>query len=372
MADLNTNSAPDREYMRRQLGSKRWWDGLRAVQAGTGKATIMWVGDSVGTGSGAGTGGSNTNARVSNIFSQIKGLFVAAGFPCQDDSFYGTSGYATLADITDYDPRLTFSGVGWAIDSTGVISSRNFRNNNVDTTSLINFQTVGSVDTVEIATLRNGAGSIDILIDDVLNTTITPSASLAVNRTVISGLSLAPHKISFRRASGDVRVLGAKAYSASRACIEFVNISASGAQMTSYGSTTNPYSPGFAITGQNADLALCNLGINDAKAAVTNDVYSVACRQVATAQLAAGGDMLFLGPNRFDTALVAGNIQENFEATMKGIAAGGNCDFLSMSAVLGLFATANSNGDMADQTHPNSQGAGKLAAAIYNRIKLPA
>lgn len=120
--------------------------------------------------------------------------------------------------------------------------------------------------------------------------------------------------------------------------------------------------PGFIpLFGQ--ALTVINLCINDASAGTVLATYKANLKSlIAVAKQA--GSVLVMNGNQVDTALVPQATAVQYRNAAREAAQESGVSFWDSASVLGTYAVANAAGDMADQTHPNVQGQGKIAAAL--------
>ena len=234
------------------------------VRAGNGRCTVAMVGDSTTRSQGAGTGGGG------NVLAIPRGYAVgltqtlnAMGLPAQDNSFFGSIYTASIANAAD--PRLTltgtwdnsgspitYGGVWWHTSTAG------------DTES---FRPTQPVDTFVVYFLMGSTGgsfTININGGSTLFTPSTTNASFVVGSQVVT-TTRGLNTINLSNVSGNLWILGIKAYDSTQSAVDILDGGAGGAAVSDWSSvwSSTSWSAYNLLNTYAPDLTVIDLGIND-------------------------------------------------------------------------------------------------------------
>lgn len=343
-----------------------WSAALAAVMAGTGSARILVRGNSNTTASES-EAGTSVDARKNSWPVKLAELLVANGIPAAADTFFGPPGYATIADINAYDPRLNIAS-SWEIEARTALGPRCLRQR-TDTGAFV-FTPTGEFDAVDIYTLPlSGTPSIAVTIDGAAMGNIAIAAGTTIQKTTFSGFTKKVQAISFARNSGDCRVVGIHCYQTGVARVEILHNGYAGATFGSFSDTANAYSTGNCISVLDPDLLITDLGTNDWNASTNTTTFG---NQVQT-HITGGkvtGDVLIVGPIPSDPATRASiAAQAIYRDILAQKAAANACRFLDFTARWVSWAAGNALGYYASDIHATTLGQADKAQAVYDKIR---
>jgi lysophospholipase L1-like esterase len=364
---------------------------LNASKAGVSRTVIVALGDSTFAGQFGGTP-TNSNygndARSGSSPHQLQDLFVSdLGLPVAGKNIFGSGGGGASgggsppvgnAGLLDYDHELQASSA-WAPSTTATVTSLGgtivaspaaastpygFPDATFDTLEIYHPLNVG----------LSSQTSVSIGGSTVANFTEV-AASPAVAKKKYSGAVGGTGTLVANRAGGGSYIIGLVGYAAANKGVAVLNLGWGGSSTIDWTDTSVAFNAAgcLPLVLAGSSLVLCNLAINDWQTATPLATYKANLTSLMNQAKAAGADFMFVGPNRTDTALTPQATQDAYVAAMQEVAIANNCKFFDTASIpqLANYATAQANGLMGDQRHPNKAGYTLIAAAIYAILKNP-
>lgn len=326
------------------------WRAARAkVLNGTGRATILVVGDSTSMGYGAGSGGTaDTNARIASVPAQIAAGLAARGIPTSIDSWTGT---ANEFGNTLYDPRVTF-GAGWASLAGNYLGSPIAHS--AGATTQHTFAPANAFDKIEVYYIDNkGSGAFDTSIDagaSLGSTTI--GTGTAIIRKAVFTVPLGTHTVKITPSAGsDIWLYGIKCYNSAVPAIDILIGAFGGATSGNWSDASLPYTSINAIKFFAPDLTIVNLGINDENTSVPAATFQANIQPIYDAGKVSGD--VFLSMHTPTNGAGAG-LQPSYEAAYNTLASSNNAPLIDLFQRYLSYAAVNGRGWMFDTLHPNA------------------
>ncbi|MFG1247261.1 GDSL-type esterase/lipase family protein [Xanthobacter flavus] len=353
----------------------KWQAALAKVVAGSGRAKVLFVGDS--TDAGYGSAGAGTALQSASVPSQLAKRLKALGVPAQDNSFFGTNNLP--AAYSAYNPRLV-RGTGWveAGLSNYSLGAACWKCDSPNTGSLA-FTISDYTDTADIYYLRgSGTGTFTVNVDGGSTlATVNTNGAFGLIKQTASFARGANHVLNMQRSAGNsIYIPIAVMYDSTVAAVEVYNAGWSGALTADIANVTNPWSSANAVAVVAPDLTIINCLINSwtLNAGTPQESIAVAMANIQTVITKAklSGSALLVGPIPSDVSknTVAG--QQAYIAALKDLAATNNCAFVDRTLAFIDYTTANAAGLMADVAHGNAAGYAMCAQQLAGILLNPA
>ena len=357
-------------------GLPRWSAAVRAMQAGQRNARVLCLGDSTTAGHGAYAVGMGDNNKAGSWPSQLASQLTARGLRASRRS---TRGNQNAADITAFDPRVTFPDgtEGWTVSSG--VNNATVGGFFIGTTGSgrLRFDPGGVVDTFEVYfALTLSVSALSLAIDGGATlATLSTDRGAGVNRIGKVTLSVprGVHVLDLAKPAEFANIAwicGLSAHDSTQREISVLNAGWSGATSGDLANTVVAWNTVNALAQHAPDLVVICIGINDFNSASppSEETFKANVLALVTASVAAGADVLLAIPNPIggayaaNHAVFAGYVGD--VATANGLKA--PIDFRS---VLGSTHTvANAAGYMRDDLHPNAAGYARMAEAVRRAI----
>ena len=255
------------------------------VQAGTGRARIACVGDSVtagwgAAGAGGGTGSSPGAAgvylRTASLPYELSKLFKAAGMRSRCDAFFGTglSANNTAAEAMSANPDISF-GADWTVFNQYSLGGYFFGESGSGST-VFTFTPEIAADTFEFG-VATFPGNAVLLVSDPDGTigTINTSAAAGFGKTTLKRSTPSTKPITFARQSGSAvaYVEYVIPFDSTSPALEIWNVGRAGSKASDWNSTSQPWAEGNSLGVLTPDAWTLELGANDANAGVSAATY---------------------------------------------------------------------------------------------------
>lgn len=321
---------------------------LRLALLSTCKAAF--VGDSKTAGAGAGTGAQYLiGAFPLSRPSRLAALLTVNGLSVRTDSWFGSAGNASIANVLTYDPRRSgFSGWGGGAVSLGgpALASGN--------TNPGNFQPSRPVDRVSVFYKQSsGGGQFTVAKGAESFAFNAANATNAIIRgEVIFTTKSAEPIVVTRTGGGYVDLVGEIAWDSATPAIEIANFGVYGVKTAYQADTTSAWSPRSALAAYAPDLTVVNLGTNDLNATGTTPLgdYLTALQQIVTTAKVSG-DCILEWPSIAATTYGSDAVRASWRDAVAGLAMSNGCGFQDDEALLGGRTTATTMVTTADGIH---------------------
>lgn len=340
---------------------------------------VLFVGDSTDAGHGAGgtpsavtaVNDGSVAARANAIPARVAAALVAAGIPAAENSRFGTNGYVSAAALNEYDPRLVMNYNAGGTNTLGALSLVQTSTNSESA------MTFAGVDRFDLYNFRIAvAGTLSILIDDVVVGTINQNTGVAGLVLDSFSSTLGTRTLKIRRTAGTARWVGVNAYNSAINSVQIINAGWRGATVADMIATGTPTSPLDAISVVNPHLTVIGPGINDYRTTggtAAPDKATFKARLltlVQTAKACQGGTakVILRYPMPTSTTGVTLTLAQVREAYAE-IAASENVPLLDTTAVTGSYATLNAAGQMFDTLHCKASPYDAVAVALAPMLR---
>jgi lysophospholipase L1-like esterase len=275
----------------------------RAIRR-TGRARIMFVGDSLtaGWGSGITTGYGSGNAsdagaaiRSKAYPAQVAALLAQAGIPTRSDAMYGSGnvGQWTAAEtMAYYGTQLTLP-TAWASGSATAGGQR--FENSTDTSSLV-FKPLLPADRFDVYYLRaSGYGTATMTDASGTLATVNAAGTTLLSRITLSRDVASTLPISIQRTGvgGAFHVVAIEPYNSALPVVEILNAGGGGMTTGNWSSGTGGSAgPKAMLPFVAADLYVIGLGGNDVSAGVDATTFQTNLQTIATLAKGTGADVV--------------------------------------------------------------------------------
>ena len=359
-------------YYRTPANLRRWQAAVGKVRAGLGRARIVCIGDSKTMGAGAGTDSSNTyttNAEPRSKTAHLARQLIAAGIPANRNAWFASSGLASPAIKTAYDPRLTI-GAGWS-GGPQTLGGVSWATNG---TTSISFAAAGNTDTLEsFFRLRSadGQGSITVDASPTVLTTLNVSPPSEQPGKATATATLGAHTWNVQRTGGGfLNFVGMLAYDSTTPAVDVINGGAFGT-VSAYHASTNAstINASAMLSVILPDLVIIQLGSNDLNTGVDVATYTANILSIIAAAKAVGADVVLEVATFGNSGGYGTDAQrEAFRQALIGLGASQGCIVVDHAARFVNFANANALGLMRDAIHETEPGYADEAQALASAL----
>lgn len=338
---------------------------LARIASGSGRGRILMIGDSTTVGYGA-AGSGYTGARAKNSSAALAKWLTARGVPARNSSFMGAN--QTLVSAATYDPRMAFSG-GFAVSSISAIGKFGFQ----CTTSggTLAFTPSESFDSAQVYYFQSILnGDINVNVDGGSTLVTALHGSSDVFNSVTANPTLGTHTLNLVASSSSfVFPIGVVCWDSTTPAFDIIQAGWDAGQSSDVASTANnigntdvPYSPLRASVSLAADLAIVNIGINDAGHSVSASTFQANLTTLLTA-LTTVSDVILVVPASCNGSPYPAN-QPAIRTAIYAVGASFNVPVVDLSTRFISYSSANALGLMYDSLHESQTGYQAIAAAI--------
>lgn len=342
---------------------------LARVRAGTGRGSIVFVGDSTTAGAGAGSGGAgNYNGAWAKTYPRAVAARLATVFPTSDQSFLMDQGVANQSiAYPAYDPRVTM-GANWSQTSSGLAG--NMFRFTAGAVNNLTFTPTGQFDTIVLYSIRAaGQGSFNVTLDagtavGTINGNTNPSITLVTTYTVAKGT----HTINIVPVNdGPLNIVGIKTYDSTIPAIDIIQAGLHGATSGGTSSSQNPWS-GVPLLGTLApSLTVLCLTINDSNAGTALATYTTNMQAIITAAAASGDVVLMVGAPSNTTAATDGTL-DRYISVLRSLSRTNAIGLIDLKAIWGSYAITNPLLPYNDTLHPGPLGYQDIGSIVATAI----
>lgn len=341
---------------------------LAGAYAGLNRVKIGFEGDSLTTGQGAGTGtNKETNAKVGAMPAVFAKMMRKMGLIVSDDSFFGDNTVlnAGTAGITNYDPRLVFSGSGWG-RSNRMLVSQSLRTQTV--ADKLTFTPASPTSDVTVFAAQNsGFGTYTISDNTTLKSTVNAAGSQAFIASSANRASGSNPWVFEHTVAGDVYIGGVDAWNTDTQ-MSVYNLGSSGGKSQDLIGTGSAWASTNAKNVLNADLAVINIGTNDIRTNIDTATFLANLGANISAHKTAGRDVILVAPNP-DNAPVNASLVAPTNAARFSLADTYDVPLIDLNARYGSYAIANALGLYDDTVHQTPLGYADQAMAIFEMLR---
>ena len=338
---------------------ERWSYALANARSGRARAKVLCIGDSTTAG---GNGTTYAGGRANSYPTAMASALNAVGVKAEANSFFGDA-HVVGCTFPQYDPRVTM-GTGWGFyTASNGLGGHMFLNGT--TTNALQFTPGASADTFDIYHLHNS--SFSILVDGVSVATVTGTVGndspMKTTVSVASGL----HTISIVPTSttNPTYVIGINGYLSTDCPVSILSAGMGGSKASDWSDTANAWSPVYGMQTVAPDLALINLGINDANAGVSISAFNAAMQGIINA---VGCDVVLVVPVPISTQFASAATQKSFRDAIYSLADSNNAPLIDL--VKGIASgAASAAGFWYDGEHPTAAGYGAIGNAIADVVR---
>lgn len=348
-----------------------WKAARAAVKAGTGRAKVIFAGDS-----SAGSYGSDTQngfVAPNTVDARLARQFTTEGLPSTYQAEFGGHG-ATALNIWDF--RSAQGAFAYSNPATfGIMPGGEFLS--ASGAATVSFapadptQTAVATDTCDIWYAQDSsAGSFSKQVDAGTATTINANGSSLITKTTVSATS-GNHTYKMNWVSGTAYYLGMHAYSSAVKAVDFWNMGSIGSWAQQWAGTGFFWEPGNTSvwTAFAPNIVLFSAGANDilgGASVATTQPYVVA---TINAIKAMGADVVVMGYNPIRTTVASVATQVALRKMMYDAAISTGCTFIDFLSMMGgplAWDTNNANGLMFDDEHRSFKGYTSAVKVIHD------
>jgi hypothetical protein len=329
-----------------------WRKALAKVLAGTGRAEIQCIGDSITAGA------LSSNPPLTSPPGRLITLLNNAGIPARE-------GYVTLQDS-----RWTRAGwIQYPQFNLGSLDSA-YANSTTSSSNPLKFTPTGVFDTIKVIWGNNGSGNTSVINVDGGSSLGTISNSSAFGTQTFS-CPRGTHTVNILPPATGTNLMfisGIEVWDSTSPAVSVSTFGLVGGVVASYvfAGTSGTVA---ALSQNQPDLAIIDLTVNDADAGTTLSTYQANINTLIT-DCQVSGDCLLVSANPVNPSGLASYITQSIYNNAFGACAiANNCGFVDMwNRWGGNFTTYNGYGYYADAIHPNDIGDMDTAFAVFNAI----
>jgi lysophospholipase L1-like esterase len=357
---------PGPSYNLAPTNFKKWRKAVGGVRANTQSANLYCIGDSTTYGTGANT---SYPAYLTKLLNQYQ-------VPAEYTWAVAPSNGATS------DTRITL-GADWTLSTTFYWYRSSGSAGSTALTFTPSSYSMGpaDIDTVEVYYLRNsGWGSLDVKVNGTTHGTINTNGSgpSVQKATIAVGSVVANPTITLvPTATGtDIIVLAVNAYNSTRSVVRIANfgmpgstVSTGGGWGAAVGGGGGMY-PAWIVGAFKPDLAIVDLGINDAGAATSASTFQTAM-QALISNIQGGGDVILKSMAPSDPTVAGGNYgtyEPQYLPVLNTLSTSDNCGYIDIFSRWVDHNDANSYGYFVDTLHPSPAGYMDITQALFNML----
>jgi len=337
---------------------------LKAVKAGTGRAKLLFDGDSNYWGEGGGDSGGNNRVNAKErcwptIFAK---RLTTLGIPANYENLYASGAKSTITAVTDflnsYKTGFTYTGTGWVFSGSTTLGGCLWTNT-TDLTSTLSITPQINCDTIELQyPIITTAGSITYTIDGGAPVTLVQTGTNGVHRELIALGSVGPHTIVINRLSGNAFFGGYRAWNSTVKQADCINLGYGSANTTDFSLNTNAWScmPACVDMANGASGIFIGSTINDGIANMADATYIANINALDAAFAATGADVVYTTGIPSNIASVTQAIQDRILADLKARAVANNRVLFAFFDKYGDWNAMNTKGFIYNQNHANTAG----------------
>ena len=334
------------------------------VRNGTGRGTIVCIGDSTTWGEGGGTGGTNnrTGAKERCWPSILANALTALGVSANFENIFASGANSGVTLISDFQNSYKVgvnAASAWGFSASTTAGGCLFTN--TTDTNIFSYTPEMNVDTFVLYDITNGgAGNIlNYNVDGALNTPLSQAAANSFRSTSIAAGSAASHTLNLSRGALNAFVMGFRSYNSAVSQIDIFNLGRGSSTSVDWVLATNPWSSLNAATTlcASADLVIIDLTINDALNAIAQATYQTNLQTIINAAKAGGADILFLTGNPVSTASITTATQLAYVGYAQKVAVNdNNLPFINQITRYGSYTQMVARNFMYNNLHPDTAG----------------
>lgn len=346
---------------------RKWRKALAGIEAGTGRAKLMMLGDSTMAGVGAGTGGSGVvGAYTKSIPAKVASYLTKLGLPSELNGIVGDGNIDYNANPT-YDPRVAL-GTGWTRDTAMKALGGNPFAFTGGVAGAYSFTPTASFDSFDVYTVGfSGTGTATANIDGGASLgAVTPASFQNITKTSFT-CAAGTHTINIVPAlNGDLRLHAIDTYLSTAKKVSVISAGYSSASTVEYSLVANPWNPILALPTFAPDLTVLDLTINDARNATSGATYSARMQTMITAIKAASDLILVTG---LPTVGITSDSADQFQSANLALALGNNLPMIDVYGRWQSAAISFADGlYFTDQVHGSAPGYADVGSVIARAI----
>lgn len=350
--------------------------GWRAqVVAGTRRARLLCLGDSLTAGCNSTGNEMSANARSGGYPHQLAGQFVSA--PAHSDAFIGDSNAADSTTLTAYDSRIAF-GSGWISDTTDTPTGGGYiLEQGSATSSSLGFTPAGTFDSFTVWYEKfTGSPQYTVNVDggSSLGTlAANASSGIGVASFLVSRGTHTINVASNGTAAG--KIFGIEAWDSTTTAIQIIGAGADGWRTDQWTQNhSNSWDPLAFALFLVPDLTIVCLGKNEQQQGISQAAFQANLTTLVQALLNAGSQVVILAPPLSSAGAfgMSEAAQLAYETNMSAVASATGATFYSLTqsrANWGSFSAANTAGFMStDGVHCTTAGYLDVAKALITVV----
>ena len=322
---------------------------------------IACLGDSTTAGVGATTNVSTNyfNMAANSYPSQLAGILSSYGLPAVNGAIVGQGvprGFSVAQEIVA-DPRLAATNFGF-YTNINTLAGYLWYSTNAGTLA---FTPTNSWDSCRVyyATGIAGSGNLSVSLGTNSPVTFSQTGSTNFTNTGIITKALGVGAVTIT-GTGNVNFLAIDTWDSTHPAIHVMNcgIASEGAGQLS---DTSSLANSQAIRALSPDLAIVNIGINDANISEPASQYQGYLQTIVTNASASGNVIVSTWMPNSSTSI-------SYNQAMQYIAEKYGAAFLDQGIYFGNYASVTNNGLIYDTTHPNIAGCNQFARDIARAL----
>ncbi|WP_420104163.1 SGNH/GDSL hydrolase family protein [Bosea sp. (in: a-proteobacteria)] len=361
-------------YFAKSANLRKWHSALAKLRAGIARPRVVFIGDSLTVGAGAGTSSANTwttAAEPRSITAHFVKALAARGYPASRQSFFASSGLANQAAKLAYDPRLTFTtnwsgsaqtlgGVSWATQTAA---------------DPFKFTPEGQTDRVEVYFRQRSAdasGTLTQNSDATVLATMNGSGGTEGPQKAAVSVTRGSNVYNVQKPSGSgyFILIGMITQDTTTPAVDVVNAGAFGT-VSAYHAPSNPstINASLVLPVLAPDLTVIQLGANDLNTNVDVATYTANILGIVTAAKAAGSDVV-VAISSFGNSGGYGTDAQRiaYRQAVISLCAAQGCVVADYAARSISYPSANALGLMRDAIHKTEPGYADDAALLARAV----
>ena len=348
-----------------------WRKALVGVRQGTGRARLLFLGESTTAGVGGGTGGSfNENAAWDKTFPRSVGVQLAkAGVPVSDLSFYGD--HHLNVTPAAYDPRIV-QGTGWGVNAIPGFSGNMMQFTTGGGIAALAFTPGGAFDNFTVIYLKfNGNGSFTVDVDGGASLGTVNTNAGTVIATQNFSVAKATHTIHLNaQNNGNLFVGGIIAWDSTVPAVDLLQAGYSGANISTLATNGSGWSTPAVVPTIAPDLTFLCCTSNDKVQGTAPAAYVASLTSLVNI-CKASGDVILAPTMPQNTSQDTDGTVFIYENLVKQVAIATNCPVIDLQQIYTSYAVTNPVLPYFDGLHPGPILYNDMGAVIERGIQDP-
>lgn len=368
------SSQPPNSFILNLQPLTKWKTDRAAVLAGTGRAKVIFAGDSSPASYGCDPVASFFAVKACDA--RLARQFNSEDLPSTYQSFWGGKGVVSLSnwDFRCSQGAFTYGDVSQYGISLGGEFFLAGSNTTISFTPKDDSQAAINTNTCDLYYDQDpSAGTITKQVDSGTATSVNQNGTSVGKKTSLT-TTLAGHTYKANRTGGSANLIGMHCYDSATPAVDFMNMAAVGSWATQWTQADFSWNPANMWSLVQPSIVFFSAGANDWLGGTSLATVKTTVAAAIEAIQATGADVVLMGYNPVDTAYSAVTTaqgQQDLRDTLYEVALDLDCTFIDVLALMGgpsAYAANDAAGLMYDQLHRNFAGYTSIVDTIHDLL----